>query len=135
MNQFAYFWPALACQLAVLMAFVSLYLVGQARGRYSVPPPFTDGPEDFMRRHRAQVNTIEHMVIFLPSLWMFSLYVSSFWGGMLGLLWVVGRTIYLIGYYRSVKGRIPGFLIALLPLVILSVGSLIGIIYSWVTLT
>ena len=135
MSQFAYFWPALATQLAVILAFFTFFQVGQARGRYGILPPAMQGPAEFERILRVQANTVEHLVLFLPSLWMFSLYVSSFWGGILGLLWVIARIVYIIGYRRSTPGRMPGMLLSVVILAILMFGGLAGIIYSWIILT
>ena len=55
------------------------------------------------------MNTLEWLPIFLPSLWLFAIYVSDAIAAVIGLVWIVGRIVYLIGYTKSVRKRGPGF--------------------------
>src|SRR6185295_889942 len=58
---------------------------------------------------RAQMNTLEWMPIFLPSLWLFAIYIGDGIAAAIGLVWVIGRILYVFGYARAVKDRGPGF--------------------------
>ena len=63
-----------------------LLKVGHARRKFGVEAPKTTGNADFERIFRVQQNTVEQMVLFLPSLWIFGFYVSDMLAGLLGLM-------------------------------------------------
>ena len=119
-------YPALATSLAALVYGWAIYLVGAARGRYKIKAPAVTGHPDFERRFRIQQNTLEQLVLFLPSLWMFSLTVSPFWGGIIGLVFVAGRVVYILSYMRDPDKRGPGFIIGATATIVLLVGGLVG---------
>lgn len=121
-------WPALVTMLSVMLYFVFMGLVGRARGKYNMPAPQTSGNPDFERVLRVQLNTLEQMVIYLPSLWIFSLTLSPIYGAALGGLWIVGRIVYAAGYYQEAKKRSAGFAIGSIASVSLMLGSIGGII-------
>ena len=72
-----YHFTALVTLLAVLVYFYSSILVSRARGKFGVKLPATSGNADFERVFRAQMNTLEWMPIFLPSLWLFAIYIGD----------------------------------------------------------
>ncbi len=72
-----YHFTALATLLALLVYFYSSILVSQARGRFGVKLPAISGNPDFERVFRAQMNTLEWLPIFLPSLWLFAIYIGD----------------------------------------------------------
>ncbi len=71
--------------------------------------PAITGNPDFERVFRVQMNTLEWLPIFLPSLWLFAIYISDAIAAAIGAVWVIGRIVYMIGYTKSVPGRGPGF--------------------------
>ncbi len=89
---------ALVGLLALLQYMVFAMLVGRARGKYGVKAPAITGHEVFERYFRVQQNTLELLVVFLPALWLFALYVSATWAALLGAAYLVGRVVYLRGY-------------------------------------
>lgn len=99
-----------------------------ARRRFNVPLPATTGHPDFERVFRAHQNTLEWLPIFLPSLWLCALYSSDIGAAALGVVWLVGRAIYYVGYTRAVVQRLPGFLIQAIACVALIVWAAIGLI-------
>ena len=119
-----FLWPSLVTVLALLMYFVLTLNVGRARYRYGVKPPAMGGDENFERVLRVQQNTLEQIVFFLPSLWLFSGYVNPNFGAILGAIWVVGRILYAWGYYQAPEKRGPGFGISSLSSLALFFGSL-----------
>jgi glutathione S-transferase len=120
--------PALVTCLAFIMYAMLIVNVGFARRKYGVATPAITGNADFERVFRAQQNTLEHLVVFVPLLWLFSQYVSPPWGALIGLVWVLARIWYALGYYAPTgKKRAPGFGVSVGALVILLVGSLTGI--------
>ena len=61
---------------------------------------------------RAQMNTLEWLPIFLPSLWLFAIYIGDGTAALLGLVWVIGRILYIVGYAQATAKRGPGFYVA-----------------------
>ena len=110
-----------------LLEFVAFgALVGRARGRYGVKAPATGGHEIFDRYFRVHYNTMEMLVVFVPAIWLFGLYVSPGWGALLGAVFIVGCVLYLRGYVADPSKREFGFGLSVLPVVVLLVGALLG---------
>ena len=121
---------AIVIALALIEYLVFALLVGRARVRCNVLAPATTGHPVFERYFRVQQNTLEQLIVFLPSIWLFGTYVSPLWAAGLGLLFVVGRVAYMIGYVADPKKRGAGFGLSFLPTAILAVGALVGAILS-----
>jgi uncharacterized MAPEG superfamily protein len=126
-------YPALATCLAMLVYVWTIFLCGRARGAYGVKAPAVSGHPEFEKRFRAQQNTLEQLMLFLPSLWVFSLAVSPFWGGIIGLGFVVGRILYVAGYIRDPASREVGFVIGAVAVVSLLLGGLAGVLRMMIT--
>jgi len=116
----------LVIALALLEFFVFLNAVGRARHTYQVPAPATGGHEMFERYFRVQMNTIEQLVIFIPSILLFALYVHALIAAALGALFIIGRWLYFVGYVKDPKRRGTGFLVSVIPNSLLLLGGLIG---------
>lgn len=117
---------ALVTGLAVLEYVVIIVLVGRARGRYGIKAPATSGNEMFERYFRVQQNTVEQLLIFLPSLWIFGSFVHAGIGGLLGLVFIAGRALYLRSYVADPGSRSLGFQLTILPSLVLLIGGLVG---------
>lgn len=112
-----------------LIEYMALSLrVGLARGKYGVEAPATTGDEIFERHYRVQQNTLEQLMVFLPSLWLFARFTSVSIAALLGLIFIVGRALYAVGYIADPKKRGTGFLIGYLANVALVVGTIGGAI-------
>lgn len=111
---------------AVLQFFWFGILVGRARARYNVQPPAITGNEVFERYFRVQQNTLEQLVIFIPSIWIFATYVNATVAAVLGAVFVVGRQLYQLGYVADPKKRFAGFGLSALPNLVLALGGLAG---------
>jgi uncharacterized MAPEG superfamily protein len=92
--------------------------------------PATTGHPTFERLLRIQANTGEQMILFLPSLWLCSLYLSAFWASGLGLVWILARAAYAIVYEANPDKRAIPFALAFTTTVILLAGGLIGSLLS-----
>ena len=112
--------------LALAEFFYFLNAVGRARGLYKVPAPATSGHEIFERYFRVQMNTLEQLVIFVPAMLLFARYVNGYVAAALGVLFIAGRALYFYGYVRAPERRELGFLISVIPNVVLLAGGLIG---------
>ena len=118
-------WTTLA---ALLLYFWTFYNVGRARGKFQVKAPLMDGPPAFLHAVRVQANTVEQLVLFLPALWLCAVYQGDRTAAGIGAIWVVGRLLYALGYYRNPASRGPGFIIALAASVALMVASAVGLL-------
>ncbi len=117
---------AIVATLALLEYTVFVFRTGRARGKHGVPAPATTGHPEFERTLRVQENTIEQLVIFLPALFLFARYASATWAAVLGLVFVLGRALYAHAYVTDPARRGPGFLLSIVPNLILTLGALIG---------
>ena len=113
--------------LALLEYMVMGALVGRARVKYGIAAPALTGHPDFERTNRVHVNTLENLIIFIPSVWIFAAYVSTLWAAVLGFAFVVCRAIYAVGYLKSAESRSIGAGFTGLVEVVLVGGSLFGL--------
>ena len=119
-----YHLTALVTLLAIAFYFFATINVSRARARTGIKVPATSGHPDFERAFRIQVNTLEWMPIFLPSLWLFAIYISDAVAAGIGAVWIVGRIVYFIGYSQAAAKRGPGFLIQAIAAIALWVGAI-----------
>jgi glutathione S-transferase len=106
-----YHLTALVTCLAILMYFLFSFRVGKARRTHGIKAPAISGNPDFERVFRAHMNTLEWMPIFLPALWLFAVYIGDAIAAALGVIWIVGRIVYMAGYARAAGERRLGFAI------------------------
>ena len=123
---------AVVTVLAVFQVFSFAYLVGKQRVKHGVKAPAIAGEPEFERAFRIHQNTVEQMVIFIPSLWLFGYYVNALIGAGLGLVFVISRFIYRKSYLNEPTSRTAGFGIGALMMMTLMIGGLIGAIQSWI---
>src|ERR1700744_2942444 len=97
---------AVVTVIAVLVFFWTGFRVGGARGKYDVKAPATTGHPEFECAYHVQIKTPEQFVIFLPLLWLSNAYFRSYplITGALGLVWIVGRIMYAVGYTAANPG-------------------------------
>jgi glutathione S-transferase len=124
---------ALVTVLAVFLGLYTMMLVGRMRGKHGVQAPTMTGAPEFERAVRVQMNTLEQSVLFLPLLWISTIYpvLSGYLAPALGFVWLVGRVLYASGYMADPKKRSSGFLTAGIATMALLVLSIIGIIHAW----
>jgi glutathione S-transferase len=124
-----YHLTALVTCLAILMYFLFSFRVAKARATFGVKAPAISGNPDFERVFRVQMNTLEWMPIFLPALWLFAIYVGDAIAAALGVVWIVGRIVYMTGYTNAANKRGPGFGIQALAASALWLGAIASIIW------
>jgi uncharacterized MAPEG superfamily protein len=124
--------PALVVLLAVLLQFGTLFAVGKARGKYGIKAPATSGHPAFERAYRVQMNTLEAVLLFLPTLWVAVHYGYGGWAGIAGLVWIVGRVWYALAYLQDAARRGGGFVLAMLGWGAVLVMALVGLIRAFV---
>ncbi len=122
-----YHLTALITVLALLLYFAMSLRVGKARSTYGIPAPAMTGHPAFERYVRIQANTLESMPMFLPLLWLFAVYIGDRWAALVGLVWIIGRILYMTGYAADAKKRGTGFMVQFVALLVLTLGTLYGI--------
>jgi uncharacterized membrane protein YecN with MAPEG domain len=119
-----YHLTALVTLLAILFYFFTCINVSRSRTKTGVKVPAMSGHPDFERAFRIQMNTLEWMPIFLPSLWLFAVYISDAVAAAIGAVWIVGRIVYFLGYSKAAAKRGPGFAIQGIASIALWAGAL-----------
>ncbi len=120
----------LVAVLAVMQFLFFGVMTGKARVKYGVEAPNVTGHEGFERMYRVQMNTLEMLILFMPVLFIAANYWSSVLVAGVGLVFVIGRFMYWHAYVTEPKKRGAGFMLTLLPTLVLIVLSAVGICMS-----
>jgi glutathione S-transferase len=126
-------WTAVVTLLALLVYFWMSVQVARTRGKCGISPPAMTGDPLLERAVRVQSNTLEWLPIFLVSLWLFAIYLNEPVAAGMGVVWIIGRLVYSVGYMADPGKRSTGFLIQLLACAVLLFGALGKIVYSLAT--
>lgn len=125
-----YAWVGAVSAVALLVYYFTLLQAGMARGRFKVEAPAHSGPPEYECYVRAHQNTLEHLALFLPGLWLFAFAVSPYWAAGIGAVWPVARLWYALGYYSAPAKRVRGLLLSMPPIYIFVLGSLAGFVWK-----
>lgn len=117
---------AVVSALALLQYLFFVFQVARARQRCGLPAPRTAGHEEFERYYRVQQNTLEQLVVFLPAVWMAGWYADVVAAAILGLGFLLGRTMYYRAYVNDPTARGPGFALGLAANAVLVLTGLMG---------
>ncbi|MDO9490502.1 MAG: MAPEG family protein [Sphingomonadaceae bacterium] len=101
-----------ALLLALLVYSWAGIRVGKARSQFGVQAPAVHGNEAFERVFRAHQNTVEQLVMFLPLLAVAAWLWGDLYAAIYGLVWSLGRLLYVEGYARAAGKREIGFLLS-----------------------
>jgi hypothetical protein len=123
-------WVEIVTLLAVIQLLAFGFLVGKARVQFKVAAPATTGNEIFERYFRVQMNTLETLVVFLPALWIAALYWWPPLMAAIGVVYLIGRQMYLASYVRDPAKRSAGYGLSFLPTAVLAVLGLIGAVQA-----
>lgn len=111
--------------LLSLLVYVWMILrIPGARRRTGIDAPAMTGDPELERHIRVQANTVEWLVIYLPALWLFAIYWNDLVAAALGVIWMIGRIVYALGYAADPKKREVGFIIQALATAVLVFGAL-----------
>ncbi len=110
--------------LALIQYFVFGILVARARAKYDCPTPAMSGNEIFERYNRVHYNTLEQLPLFLSSIFLYSHLGNPNIAAGLGVVYLIGRIIYLRSYVADPKSRGPGFGLTFLPSAFMLLASL-----------
>lgn len=122
-------YVAIVSLLALLTYFWMGLQVGRARAKCGIAAPSMTGDPVLERTIRAHHNTLEWLPLFLVPLWLFAIYWSDLVAALVGVVWIVGRILYQVGYVRDPAKRELGFMIQALAVAVLLFGGLGRIIY------
>jgi glutathione S-transferase len=122
-------YVAIVTLLALLTYFWMGLMVGRARARCGISAPCMTGDPVLERTIRAHYNTLEWLPLFLVPMWLFAIYWSDLVAAIVGLIWIVGRILYQLGYVADPKKRETGFMIQALAVGVLLFGSLGRLVY------
>ncbi len=120
---------AIAATLGALLLYLgTVMIVGRMRIKHKIEAPAVTGHPIFERAFRVQMNTLESLVFFLPSLWLFAVLVSDKGAGIAGLIWVVARVLYTESYLRDPAKRGPGASISGLTMIALFLAATVAFV-------
>jgi glutathione S-transferase len=128
-----YSYVALVTLLALLVYFWMGLQVGRARGKSGIQAPAMTGDPLLERTIRAHYNTLEWLPLFLVPLWLFAMFWDERIAAAVGVIWIVGRVMYQLGYVADAGKRGTGFLIQALAVAVLLFGSLGRVVYLLAT--
>lgn len=118
-------WVIIVTVLALIQYLVFGYQVGQKRVRHGVKVPAMSGAPEFERMNRVHYNTLEQLVVILPLMWMFGLFVNAKLAAILGAVYLAGRLIFRAAYLKDPAGRSLGFMVSFMPSAIMAVWILV----------
>jgi glutathione S-transferase len=102
---------------------------GTLRGRHGIVAPAMSGHPQYERASRVHLNTLEQLMIFLPLLWLATRFFAPYpWlPAAIGLVFLIGRILFMRAYMRDPATRLPGVVLGMLANVTLLVLALIGL--------
>jgi glutathione S-transferase len=124
---------AIVTILAILLYTYMSIRVGQMRTKHGITAPATSGHPEFERAFRIHYNTLESIAVFIALLWLATIYFRTLpWlPALVGLIWVIGRFIYMTAYTADPAKRGLGFGTAMISQLVLLIIAVIGIVETW----
>ena len=123
-------WVDLVSLLALVQFFLFAAAVSRARVRYGVHAPAITGHATFERYFRIHQNTLELLVLFLPSMWLAVRYFYPTYVAAIGVLFLLGRTWYFFVYVDAPEKRAWSAALSFLPIFAFWIIAAIGIVKS-----
>ncbi len=123
-------WIVLVTVAALLLYFYMGMRIATARGKHNITAPATTGHPDFERVFRVQMNTLEWLPIFLPALWIAAGYWDPRIVAAVGVVWIIGRFMYMEGYIAEAGKRSMGFMVQGLATLALLIASIVGAVMA-----
>jgi glutathione S-transferase len=123
-------WVAGVVLLSLIEYFVFGALVARARGKYAIAAPAVSGHPLFERYFRVHQNSLEQLIVFIPCVWLFGVYVSPPWAAVLGAVFLLARIVYGAAYISAPQKRGLGAMLSGVTEIILALGALCGVVRS-----
>lgn len=119
-------------QLIIVLALIEYLMmgfnVGRARAKYDIKAPAITGHPIFERYFRVHQNMLEQLIVFIPALIIFARHASTRFAIILGILFLIARPVYAVGYVRDPEQRTYGAIVTAVVNAILLVGGLIALL-------
>jgi glutathione S-transferase len=117
---------ALVTVLASLFTMYLAYNTGMTRMAHKAPAYEATKNKDVLIANRVHMNMLENMVVYLPLLWVAGIFGPIILVAGLGVLWLVSRVWYSLGYLKDPKKRQAPFMLGLLCTVLTAVLAVYG---------
>lgn len=126
-----YCYSAIITVLTAVLLFALAFNVGNTRRKEKIKfaDTYTTTNQNFFTANRVHLNTLENVVVFLPLLWIATLYANPLWASIIGAVWFASRIAYAFAYLKQSNKRAPAFLTGVFCLFLLIVLSVYGIIF------
>lgn len=120
---------ALVTLCTSLLTFYLAFKTGMTRQAHKAPAHKTTDDHDVLIANRVHMNTVEMSVVYLPILWVATVFASANLAGILGVAWFISRVWYAVAYTKKPKKREMPFLIGVACIALTSLLALYGIIF------
>jgi glutathione S-transferase len=121
----------LVIALAAAQLIVFGFLVGRGRAKYGVPAPAMSGNPTWERLNRVHQNSLEAFVVFAPLFTLYAFVVGRFTGLILGVVFLIARILYAVGYARAPEKRELGAFLTSIVQVVLALGVIGSLIFRF----
>ncbi len=122
-------WLILALACVELIVFSAL--VGRGRAKYGVPAPATSGNPDWERLNRVHQNSLEQMVVFTPLFFLYATFVGKFTALILGVVFLLARIAYAVGYAKAPEKRAVGSAATFLVQIWMAIGVIVSLLWRF----
>ena len=123
---------AIIVVLALVEYLFFSFRVGTGRGTYGVAAPAISGHPEWERLFRVQQNTLEQLIVFLPSILLCATFVGETIAAGLGVVFLVGRLVYAAAYVRKPETRTAGFVMGFLANIAMLLSGLVGAVLEMI---
>jgi len=123
-----YTLSALVTVFSSLFTMYLAYNTGMTRMKHKEPPYKAIKSKEVMLANRAHMNCVENSVVFLPLLWVATIFGSANIAGIIWAVWFTSRVWYALGYLKDPKKRETPFMLGLLCIVLAAGLGLYGIV-------
>lgn len=130
----AYVYSAGVTVAACVLMMVLVFRAGLARGAGGVKvlETYNTTNEKFIIATRIHLNTLENLALFIPLLWVATVYSWASVAAGVGVVWLLARIAFAYLYTKDPKTRAPAFVASFFSLVGLVGLSLYGLLISFV---
>lgn len=81
---------------------------GMARGKAEIVAPATSGDEHYERCNRVHLNTLEQIIVTLPTMWVCATFFRADVAALLGMVFLIGRFLFSAAYIKAPESRALG---------------------------
>jgi uncharacterized membrane protein YecN with MAPEG domain len=120
--------PALVTLFLVLWYICTGVKVGRLRGKLKITAPAVIGDPVFERAYRVQMNELEQLAAFLPGMWIFATFGNPRYAAIAGVVYLIGRVMYALGYWAAAEKRSLGFAVASVAGAVTWVAALVSVV-------